>query len=472
MLAMIVVGCVGVMDAMFATIVRSRPCGDGSSAWTALASRRDPGRRPGPTPTSSTVPSCQTGEPQPSFASTSGRPGRCAARPWQRRRRDPAAARPVRAQPGVLRRRPVLRPQIVAFAVVIALGRPPSRRRLVALASAIHPEGRGGRCSPCRPASSGRALGPSSAERRGRVRRSWPRRGRRRGRCRPRDDTTRAAGCSASYLAVAGRLLPRPVPRPSPAADLIWATGRRSWARSTCPRRRGRRVDRARRVPGGDDHARRRDRQRGPLSGLRRPGLGEHWYRNASSPHNIHPSGGAGAARPGAQRGATLPRYQDHPRNLFTLLGDQVPIQRYESVTDLCPPSLCEPPPRQPLSQALEDAAVVYGHRVLPAAARRSAGHRQSWGEFGAEDDVGSSRRRRPGQELVTWPTKWRELGADEKSPLGQAGILRERSRPSAADPQLHFVHVALPHRPWTLSPSGRTSSFSPRADQGPGAPG
>ena len=86
-----------------------------------------------------------------------------------------------------------------------------------------------------------------------------------------------------------------------------------------------------------------------------------------------------------------LPRYQDHPRSVFTLLGDQVPVHRYESVTDLCPPTMCDPPPRQPLTQALEDAAIVYGHRALPPSWRDGLPSiDESWGSFGQEDDTGS----------------------------------------------------------------------------------
>ncbi len=55
----------------------------------------------------------------------------------------------------------------------------------------------------------------------------------------------------------------------------------------------------------------------------------------------------------------------------------------------MCPPSVCEPPPRQPLSQAIEDASVVYGHRVLPSSLRDDLpAIDNSWGAYGAEDDA------------------------------------------------------------------------------------
>ena len=44
-----------------------------------------------------------------------------------------------------------------------------------------------------------------------------------------------------------------------------------------------------------------------------------------------------------SSEGDELPTYRDHPRNLFTLLGGEVPVHSYESVTSLCPPDICAP---------------------------------------------------------------------------------------------------------------------------------
>ena len=133
----------------------------------------------------------------------------------------------------------------------------------------------------------------------------------------------------------------------------------------------------------------------GEINADRYPGFAElasvtTWYRNASSTYNnTHravPDQLTGVISPGDQ----LPRYQDHPRNVFTLFGGVIPIERYESVTDLCPPSVCDPPPPRPLSQAFRDAAIVYGHRVLPPAGRdHLPAIDTSWGDFGAERETG-----------------------------------------------------------------------------------
>jgi hypothetical protein len=196
------------------------------------------------------------------------------------------------------------------------------------------------------------------------------------------------------------------------------------------------------------------------------------WFRNASSQYHL-----THRAVPSMLDGMLtdrddLPTYDDHPRNLFTLLGTTVPVQRYESVTDLCPRTICAPPPRQPLSRAIEDASIVYGHRVLPSSVRDELPSIDgSWGSYGVADDA-------PDDDLVRQETgaavddgsslvdrayaKWRGLESDERSPLGQAGILRDRIAAITAEPALHVVHVALPHRPWVLTPDGELLAGEP----------
>jgi hypothetical protein len=221
----------------------------------------------------------------------------------------------------------------------------------------------------------------------------------------------------------------------------------------------------------------------GSLNAARYPGIAElaatsTWFRNASSSYNL-----THRAVPMALTGTVgddddLPTYQDHPRSLFTLLGEDVPVRRYESVTDLCPPSVCDPAPRQPLSRAIEDASVVYGHRVLPSSLRDELpAIDNSWGAYGAEDDQGRVESESPAQtsgqnHIAEAYSRWTGLGADERSPRGQAGVLRDEIAAIEGVPSLHFVHVALPHRPWVLSRTGIATSYEPELITDPGAPG
>ena len=198
------------------------------------------------------------------------------------------------------------------------------------------------------------------------------------------------------------------------------------------------------------------------------------WFRNASSQYHL-----THRAVPSILDGRIpdeddLPIAADHPRNLFTLLGNDIPVVRYESVTDLCPSSICDEPDRQSIFRALKDASIVYGHRVLPAALRDELpAIDNSWGSYGAEDSVGAGTSEdADGQSYIEQAyTQWTSLGADERSPSGQAGVMQDNIEAIGAEPAVHFVHVALPHRPWVLSRTGITTSYVPELVRDPADP-
>lgn len=209
----------------------------------------------------------------------------------------------------------------------------------------------------------------------------------------------------------------------------------------------------------------------GTINSERFPGFAElagvsTWFRNASSQHNLTHRAVPSLLDGRISEGETLPTYRDHPRNLFTLLGGEIPVHGYESVTSLCPPDLCSDAAPQPLSQALEDASIVYGHRLLPGALRDGLPPiDNSWGAYGAQEDGGGDNYIRDAY------SRWLGLGADERSPLGQAAVLSERGAAITGEPAVHVVHVAVPHRPWVLSPSGYATSFAPELIRDPDDP-
>ena len=133
----------------------------------------------------------------------------------------------------------------------------------------------------------------------------------------------------------------------------------------------------------------------GTINGDRFPGFAElasvsSWFRNASSQHNLTHRAVPSLLDGRITEDGLLPTYTDHPRNLFTLLGGEIPVFSYESVTSLCPPDVCAEEAAQPLTQALEDASIVYGHRLLPGALRDGLPPiDNSWGAYGAQDERG-----------------------------------------------------------------------------------
>lgn len=66
------------------------------------------------------------------------------------------------------------------------------------------------------------------------------------------------------------------------------------------------------------------------------------WYRNANAVHEHTPDAVPAILTGQNPKPGRLPVAQDHPDNIFTLLGSRYRIDAYESVTQLCPEKLCE----------------------------------------------------------------------------------------------------------------------------------
>jgi hypothetical protein len=204
------------------------------------------------------------------------------------------------------------------------------------------------------------------------------------------------------------------------------------------------------------------------------------WFRNAASESNSTPLSVPTILTGRLSDQDDLPFLGDHPRNLFTLFGARYPVTRYEAVTDLCPPDICAHPVGQPLRQALQDASVVYGHRVLPEALRDGMpGIDSAWGNFGG--GLGGDAPV-PETTLPTTstgePDRFAKMNAAPKSDggrVGQARALRRQVDLIGTDPSLHFIHVLQPHHPYELTPWGgvSTDTWNPAAvPQKPSDPG
>jgi len=196
------------------------------------------------------------------------------------------------------------------------------------------------------------------------------------------------------------------------------------------------------------------------------------WFRNTSSRANWTPTG-----VPAILTGISIaeevpPTYENYPRNLFTLLGDDVPIHRVEPITDLCPNVLCPERERAAVSQALSDASIVYGHRVLPSALRdHLPAIDNSWGAYGTEHDDGGvavgddeetedTVNTEPSYSMDELLMRGRPR-PDDGSARGRAATLAQGIVAITDAPALHVLHSMLPHFPWKLSRSGYTTTYS-----------
>jgi hypothetical protein len=171
------------------------------------------------------------------------------------------------------------------------------------------------------------------------------------------------------------------------------------------------------------------------------------WYRRATAVAG-HTSTAAPAILAGnSSPGSDPPIASSYPHNLFTLLGGSYRMHVRETVTQLCPESLCGAPDRNPFGERIKslyaDLGVVEGRRVLPGALADdlpdvSNGYMDFLGQNSIFDDLLAYKR-------------WVH------------GI-------NAAPRTLHFFHLELPHAHWRFLPDGRSYPLllsNPELEQG-----
>ena len=207
----------------------------------------------------------------------------------------------------------------------------------------------------------------------------------------------------------------------------------------------------------------------GTINSRRFPGFaalasGSTWYRNVVATSQ-RTTDAVPALLEGRWPGGGQPVLADHPRNLFTALAGSMRMDVSESVTSMCPEAVCRADdvpsatdkPRGSAARAslmsfVRDAAIVMGHRILPEGLRsRLPVIDEGWGGFGEQDE------NRAG-------TADNGPGTDSVTRTGHAGRVQTLERlidnaSTATSPTLHFAHVLLPHKPWTLAPDLRMSA-------------
>ena len=115
------------------------------------------------------------------------------------------------------------------------------------------------------------------------------------------------------------------------------------------------------------------------------------WFRNAVSVNErteeAIPTIVSGVMAPNEGK---VPRAADYPNTLFTLLGGSYEITATETVTELCPVSVCAgqsriaAPAAQRWASLMTDLSIVSGHVLLPETmASALPPIDQSWGNFG-----------------------------------------------------------------------------------------
>jgi hypothetical protein len=171
------------------------------------------------------------------------------------------------------------------------------------------------------------------------------------------------------------------------------------------------------------------------------------WYRNAvtveqQTEHSV-PAILTGAVPPQS----LMPVAGQYPFNLFTALSGAYDLHVHESITQLCPYTLCEGSESHVGSLA-QDLGIVGGHVILPdPIASGLPAIDRSWGDFGVI--AGDFDAREEFRQV---------LAAGQRQPVDW--FLDEISGADQASMPLFYLHVIIPHHPWQFLPDGRSYPF------------
>ncbi|MEK6276083.1 MAG: sulfatase-like hydrolase/transferase [Actinomycetota bacterium] len=182
------------------------------------------------------------------------------------------------------------------------------------------------------------------------------------------------------------------------------------------------------------------------------------WYRSATGVHTHSESAVPAILTGQLPEKGLLPTFADHPNNIFTLFGGDHRLHVFESLTRLCPRSLCRKSTGAPQASSavqggtkslVSDVSVVYLHLLLP----RGLEHRvapigEAWGNFRGLRQKSAS------------------TSGGLECARGLCDFIRALRRDSG--PSLYLVHTLLPHVPWTYLPSGKR--YTGRVREIPGA--
>jgi Sulfatase len=173
---------------------------------------------------------------------------------------------------------------------------------------------------------------------------------------------------------------------------------------------------------------------------------GSTWFRNATGVSGFTPW-----AMPAMLTGrypsrVKAPIYHEYPDNLFTLFGRGYDLKAHETISQLCPPTLCEQTGggagRTGLRGVLRESARAYRDIVSPYDVAVDPGTLVS--QTAAQDAAQDGRPLDP-------MFRFNQLRRNQPSRF--TAFLEELRRTDT--PTLHFLHVLLPHAPWRYLPSG-----------------
>ena len=185
------------------------------------------------------------------------------------------------------------------------------------------------------------------------------------------------------------------------------------------------------------------------------------WYRNATTEYWL-----SEVAVPTVLTGlkpvpGKLPIASEYPNSVFTLVGGSYRIRAIETLTHLCPRTLCRDTHATVQAQAVpntfqsfaSDAGTVYLHMVLPEPyVDRLPEISDAWGNFGKQEDTAEEVQRNASGEI---------------EPCGRNICPFAEMIDGDPRPTLYVVHSLLPHVPYVYLPSGQRYAVDARLLRG-----
>jgi hypothetical protein len=146
--------------------------------------------------------------------------------------------------------------------------------------------------------------------------------------------------------------------------------------------------------------------------------------------------------------GHLAPVAADHPDNLFTLLGATRDVHAFETVTAMCPSSVCQGSPSAAsggVGALLQAGADVARAVLAPSAEHQDVTrsvYERTLADVSGPDGAEASAAARASAFTKNQPARFAEF----------LDLL-----PSAGDRSLLYLHILLPHAPWRYLPNGQT---------------
>ncbi len=183
-----------------------------------------------------------------------------------------------------------------------------------------------------------------------------------------------------------------------------------------------------------------------------------HWFQNAQS-NSIATTDSVPIILSSEIHEGASPTSRDHPRTLFTMLGDSYTMDVDETITDLCPSDVCDDEAADEVRRTesvglrtlLLDASVVWGHRTQPPSIRdQLPAIDTQWGGFLKGDATDSV------QPADGGPTGELPLPPEARAEwMTKMLTMADHVGGDWPSNTLHYTHAETPHVPWLANPSG-----------------